>query len=138
MLSRIKILFFPFYKKNLILKKYWWHRLLTVLFVLVVIWGGFRMYFSENRNADVYRSNTCWHTVSSVGGIKYGSPFFQSEYDKCLTETPQTYYFFNLIPVLVVALIFSYGLQFMYFKIFYYIIFGKHQDLQKENANSNK
>ncbi len=134
MLKYIKVFFFPFYKRNQILKKYWWHRFLVVLFTLIIIcswisvWGWANGVEAEPRNIcvgmvvdeEVHSNN--YGFIPDSGGTTQNDSF-----DKCVAEYP-VHQFLNLIYATIGTLIISYGLQLIYFIIFYYIIFGSSKN----------
>ncbi len=150
MILRIKKILLPFYKKNLLLKKYWWHRLLVVLFFIVVITIGIFPLYSTIRDHNS-RGALCWSNFNSdlksnsdnyaksiqefgsytaAGLYKATDEFINSGLNICLDNDWSNYIGdLKLKPIfgIIFALFSSYILQLIYFRIIYYIIFGRNQ-----------
>ena len=131
-LPLIKILF-PFQKRNNILKKYWWHRLLTVLFFISVIIAGLLPLYSAIRQYDTSNAicdkvHFDYAHISNYVNPQAGIDLAKNIRNGCLDTSYDSYVLnrnYALIFGIVFMLLISYVLQLIYFKIIYYIIFGK-------------
>ena len=147
----MKKILFPFYKKGLLLKKYWWHRLFIVLFFLTVITIGlfplyttFKNHSSRNAlcfteyerelqsNIEAYPKNVQTFGINTaVGFSKADDDLTKGILSICLDNDWSNYIGdLKLMPIfgIIFAILVSYGLQLIYYKIFIYVIFGKGKD----------
>ena len=157
MTFRIENILFPFYKKCLFLKKYWWHRLFVVLFFVAIITIGIFPSYSAIRYHNA-RNASCWNAFNSdiksngdgyakeiqtfgidtaTGLNKATDDFINGGLNICLDSNSSSFPLdlkFALIFGIIFMLLVSYVLQLVYYKIFIYIIFGKNYDSSKDTT----
>lgn len=146
MTNRIKKILFPFFKKYSFLKKYWWHRLFLVLFIItiIVIWlFPWRLAFIENESQikvcnNIYQAGMTLSdsllNSSTIPSLSENRGVIWSNFSDCLDRSDSSYsenIGWDLIGGMILALLVSYALQFIYYKVFIYIIFGKDYDHEK-------
>ena len=141
MTSRIKKILFPFHKKSLPLKKYWWHRLFVVVFFITVIVAAlFPLYIDVHAynvaNIGCNEIQFDYAHISKYANPEVGMSLADSLRDVCLEGSSSILNSArkpDLIFGIIFALFISYVLQLIYYKIFIYILFGKdhHQENEK-------
>lgn len=118
----IKRYLFPFLNKNEDLKKYWWHRLLTVIFFVTIIFGLFFFWTALNRE----------EMGGYSGCLKLGYSM-HNDWEQVNLDCERVYpihSLFNFAFSFSLIVFLWYLLQTIYYKIFLYIVIG--------NKNSKK
>lgn len=106
-------LLFPFVVKYKGLNKFWWNRLFLAMFIILILATLVFVWISLN-NEQYKGYEAC----------VYLSSYSEGSFDGC-SEIYKIHSGYNFLMALVVALVASYLIQIIYYKVILYIIFGK-------------
>jgi hypothetical protein len=125
----MKKILFPFNSKYQHLKKYWWHRLFIVIFVLVVLFVGVSVWQSAlQQEAKGYKDCiTSSNYIYDSGYLPIPANQSAITEQKC-SDTFPIHPLLDFSFGLIVAIITFYFLQIIYYKILLYIVFGPKQN----------
>ena len=125
----MKRYFFPFSQKYKYLNKYWWHRLLAVIFIVIIFSIGY-FTWQSSLQSEVAGYSNCYQLNSDIydGTYNYLSPTkADKQWETAKRECLDAYPIHSLLDFglgLIMAIITFYLLQFIYYKIILYIVFG--------------
>lgn len=125
LLEELKTILFPFYKKRPKLKEYWWHRLLVVLFSIILIFIFFNKWWSLNQEQVNGRQPlfNAYYSLYKNDPVKLNQEITDLEKVFPVTVTMNGLNSFQLI------IITSYLLQIFYYKIVLFIVFGNKKHI---------
>jgi RsiW-degrading membrane proteinase PrsW (M82 family) len=125
---------FPFKEKNAHLNKYWWHRLLVVIFFIALVWVWIGTAYSVNYDNNwPYMDCLTWANSFTAGQGLSAPQFDMNQADsQCEKESPPVGDWEGILYGTVAAIGFYYLVQLIYFSVIYpifrYIITGRRKE----------
>jgi len=113
----LKNFFAPFSRQELALEKYWWHRLARIAFVLLLSATLYHWWWAPAEQWQIKRQE-CYSADN------LGFEDIDKQFDFCDMVNPNSNGY-NLRDAVFYSILMSYFLQFLYYKILLYIVFGK-------------
>ena len=120
----ISQLLMPFSSKHQYLKKYWWHRLLVVVFVVSVFSTGVYVWQTVlHQEVAGYLSCISADITQEYANNTYNQNHFTAEQQQCSSTFP-VHALLDFGIGFVAAVITFYFLQLIYYKVILYVVFG--------------